>query len=60
MQKAGTLGKKKILMLRKTKGRRVRGQQKVSWLGSISGHEFEQTPEDREGQGSKSAVHGKE
>ena len=39
-------------MPRKIKDRRVRGQQKMSWLGSISGHEFEQTPEGREGQGS--------
>ena len=40
------------LMLGKTEGRRRRGQQRTRWLDGISGHEFEQTPGDSEGQGS--------
>ena len=58
MRKADSLEKKKkkTLMLRKIKGRRVREQQKMSWLCSISGQEFEQTPEGREGQGSMEGV----
>ena len=43
---------KKTLMLGKIKSRRRRGQQKVRWLGGINRHEFEQTPEESEGQGS--------
>ena len=42
----------KTLMLGNTEGRRRRGQQ-MRWLDGItdSGHEFEQAPEDGEGQG---------
>ena len=41
-------------MLKKTAGRRRRGQQRVRWLSSFtdSMKEFEQTPGDGEGQGS--------
>ena len=51
VRRADSLGKK-TLMLGKIKSRRRRGQQKVRWLGGINRHEFEQTPEDSEGQGS--------
>ena len=43
----------KILMLRKTEGKRRRGQQRMRWLDSINGlngHEFEQTLWDSEEQ----------
>ena len=42
-------------MLGKTDGRRRRGRQMiemVGWHHRLSGHEFEQTPGDSEGQGS--------
>ena len=42
-------------MLGKIEGRRRRGQQRMRWLDGITdsnGHEFEQTLEDSEGQGS--------
>ena len=46
----------KTLMLRKIEGRRRRRQQRMRWLDGItirlSGHEFEQTPGNSEGQGS--------
>ena len=45
----------KTLMLRKIEGRRRREKQRMRWLDGItdfSGHEFEQTLEDDEGQGS--------
>ena len=45
----------KTLMLRKIEGRRSREKQRMRWLDGItdfSGHEFEQTLEDDEGQGS--------
>ena len=42
----------KTLMLRKIEGRRRRGPQMVGWHHQFNGHEFEQTPEDGEGQGS--------
>ena len=41
----------KFLMLGKIEGRGRRGRQRMKWLDSISGHEFEQTPGDGEGQG---------
>ena len=44
---------KKTLMLGKIEGRRRRGQQRmVGWYHWLSGHEFEQTLGDSEGQGS--------
>ena len=52
VQRADSFEKKKTLMLGKIKGRRRRGQQKMRRLGGINRHEFEQTPEDSEGQGS--------
>ena len=42
----------KTLMLGKMEGRRRRGQQRMRWLDDINAHEFEETPGDREGQGS--------
>ena len=39
-------------MLGKTEGKRRRGWQRTRWLESITGHEFEQTLGDNEGQGS--------
>ena len=42
----------KTLMLEKTEGRRRRGWQRTRWLDGISGHEFEKTLGDGEGQGS--------
>ena len=39
-------------MLGKTEGTRRRGQWRMRWLDSISGHELEQTPVDSEGEGS--------
>ena len=44
-------------MLGKTDNKRRRGQQRMKWLDNINGHElngheFEQTLEDSEGQGS--------
>ena len=52
-QRADSL--EKTLMLRKTEGRRRRGQQRMRCLHSITDsirHEFEQTPGDSEEQGS--------
>ena len=43
----------KTLMLGKIEGRRRRGQQRMKWWDGISGHEFEQTPEDGDRQGSQ-------
>ena len=44
----------KTIMMGKIEGRRIRGQQRMRWLDGITdhGHEFEQTQEDSEGQGS--------
>ena len=50
IQRADSL--EKILMLGKIKGKRSRGRLRMKRLDSISGHEFEQTQEDSEGQGS--------
>ena len=50
MQRTDSL--EKILMLGKTEGRGRREQQRMRWLDGISGHEFELTPGDSEGQGS--------
>ena len=50
MQTADSL--EKTLMLGKIEGRRRRGQQRMRWLDDINGHEFEQTAEDTESQGS--------
>ena len=50
MQRADSL--EKTLMLEKTEGRRRRGWQRTRWLDGISGHEFEKTLGDGEGQGS--------
>ena len=47
-------------MLGKTEGRRRRGREgeMVGWHHRFDGHEFDQTPEDGEGQGSLvAAVH---
>ena len=49
---AKTDSMEKTLMLGKIEGRRRRGQQRMRWLDGITGHEFEQTPGDGEGQGS--------
>ena len=51
MQRTNSL--EKTLMLRKTEGRRRRGQrdEMVGWHHRLNGHEFEQTPGDSEGQG---------
>ena len=45
-------------MLEKIDGRRRSGRQRMRWLDSItdSGHEFEQTPGDNEGQGNFSVL----
>ena len=52
----GSNSLEKTLMLGKIEGKRRRGQQRRRWLDSITdtinGHEFEQTLEDSEGQGS--------
>ena len=49
----------KTLMMRKTAGRRRWGWQGMRWHHRFNGPEFEQTPGDREGQGSLcAAVHG--
>ena len=53
MQRVNSL--EKTLMLGKFEGRKSRGMTKdemVGWHHWLSGHEFEQTPEDSEGQGS--------
>ena len=42
----------KTLMLGKTEGKRKRGWQKMREHHQLNGHESEQTPGDREGQGS--------
>ena len=45
---------KKTLMQGKIEGRRRRGQQRMRWMSwhhQLDGHEFEQAPEDGEGQG---------
>ena len=49
MQRADSLEK---TLMGKIEGRRRRGQQRMRWLDGITGHEFEQTPGDGEGQGS--------
>ena len=58
MQRADSL--EKNLMLGKTKDRRRRDENEIAgWHHRLSGHEFEQTPEDGEGQGYlAAAVHG--
>ena len=52
----------KTLMLGKIDGRRIRGRQRMRWLDSItdSGHEFEQTPGENEGQGNFSVLQSME
>ena len=53
MQRPNSL--EKTLMLAKTEGRRgwdAREDEMVGWHHQLSGHEFEQTPGDSEGQGS--------
>ena len=53
MQRADSL--EKTLMLGKIKGKKRREVQRMKWLDGITTqwtHEFEQTPEDGEGQGS--------
>ena len=53
MQRADSF--EKILMLGKIEGRRRRGRQRMRWfdgIHQISGHNFEQTLGDDEGQGS--------
>jgi len=59
MQRADSL--EKTLMLGKIEGRRRRGateDEMVGWHHQLNGHESEQTPGDREGQGSRcTAVH---
>ena len=54
MRRADSL--EKTLMLEKTEGKRRRGRQRMRWLVRqhhwLSGHAFEQTPGDSEGQGS--------
>ena len=52
MGRAGSL--EKTLMLGKIEGRRIRGKQRMRWLDSINGHEFEQLPGDTGGQNGKS------
>ena len=39
MQRVNSLGK--TLVMGKVEGRRRRGQQRMRWLGRLSGHEFE-------------------
>ena len=57
MQRADSL--EKTLMLGKIEGKRTRGKQRIRCLDSISGHEFEQTPETEEDTGGwRAAVHG--
>ena len=53
MQRADSL--EKTLMLGKVESMRKRGRPRMRWLDCItdSGHEFEQTPGDGEGQGSQ-------
>ena len=53
MRRADSL--EKILMLGKLEDRRLKGQQRMRWLDSITdwmGYEFKQSPRDTEGQGS--------
>ena len=53
MQRADSL--EKTLMLGKIEGRKRRGtteDEMVEWYHALNGHEFEQVPGDREGQGS--------
>ena len=52
MQTADSL--EKALMLGKTEQeeKRATDDEMVGWLHRLNGHEFEQTPEDSEGQGS--------
>ena len=50
LQRAHSLDK--TLKLGKFEGRRRRDQQSMRWLDGITGHEFEKTLEDGEGQGS--------
>ena len=53
MRRADSL--EKTLMLGKIEGRRKRGPEveMVGWHHPLNGHEFEQTPGDGEGQGSR-------
>ena len=50
MQTADSL--EKTLMLGKIEGKRRSRQRRLRWSDGINGHEFEQTLEDSEGQGS--------
>jgi len=54
MQRADSL--EKTLMLRKIEGRRGKRRQRIRWwdgsMDKLNGHEFEQTSEGSEGQGS--------
>ena len=53
MRRANSL--EKTLMLGKIEGRKRRGMtedEMVGWYHALNGHEFEQVPGDREGQGS--------
>ena len=54
MQRANSL--KKTLMLRKTEGRRGRGQQRMRWLDGMSLSKLQETVED--GEAWHIAVHG--
>ena len=54
MQRANSL--KKTLMLRKTEGRRGRGQQRMGWLDGMSLSKLQETVED--GEAWHIAVHG--
>ena len=49
MQRADLL--EKTLKLERIEGKRRKGHQRMRWVDSISGHEFEQTLGDSEGQG---------
>ena len=50
MQRADSL--EKTLILGKIEGRRRKGRQKTRWHNWLNRHDFEQTPEDGERQGS--------
>ena len=54
MQRANSL--KKTLMLRKTEGRRGRGQQRMRWLDGMSLSKLQETVEDKEAL--HAAIHG--
>ena len=50
MQRTDSL--EKILRLEKTEGKRRRGRQRMRWHHQLNEHEFEQSPEVGDGQGS--------